>query len=132
MLNETVIDKTTEKEIIAVKVTGKELGFTDLPYSAEEALEKAREIGLEPCPLWAAPQHLLNLKNDAVTTIGIEPVPGQYGTKRVLDANRIDYRDNPNGNGALVGIIASENYWIPDDGSNDMWLFALPKTSPQP
>ncbi|MCX6760370.1 MAG: hypothetical protein NTW46_03450 [Candidatus Nealsonbacteria bacterium] len=83
---------TEEKEVDLVKVTVAELGFNK-GARRDQIYERARELGLEPCPSEVGPQLRLQYKdqpNNEWILIGMDPICHSDGGLRVFSVERDD------------------------------------------
>lgn len=80
-----------EKEIDLIKVSYIELGFkNDVPL--DQKIERAKELGLEPCPPEVGPQLRLQHKdqpNGEVIWVAMKPIIGSDGSPSVFGVGRL-------------------------------------------
>ena len=122
LLDEVKITREDKMNLTLVKVTGTDLGLSG-PYSAEEALEKAKDLGLEPCPQWAALQYRLKSPRYEYASIGMNPITTT--DRRGRDVHSIfDIKPGIDGAPSL-----SSTFFTEFNGTSDQtWIFCLKDT----
>lgn len=109
-----------EIELDLVKLTVRELGFKS-EARRDQIYERAKQLGLEPCPVEVGPQLRLQYKdqpNDEWILIAMEPIAGSGGALWVFGVRRYDSE-----------LWLDGSFGFPDFfwGPGSRWIFIRPR-----
>jgi len=111
---------TEETAVDLVKVTVAELGFKN-GACRDRIYDRAKELGLELCPVEVGPQLRLQYKdqpNGERIRVGMEPIRGSDNDLKVFCVERLD-----------SGFWLNGGYGVPDSfwGAGSQWVFVRPR-----